>query len=189
MIKPRTVLGRAAVVLGVLALAGGVAVLTVWSPGGGPDKPRVPLGGGQVTVDETLPATVPMASMPGMGSDADPIPSGKRRVSVNVRVQAGDAPLRPAAGDFRLRGPDGTVVGVHRAGLPADVPAGMSAAGPLIFQIPTGWGDGTLLIGTGQSIPVSLPAAPTGGAGHGSASGQPSATPDAHRASPGCCHH
>lgn len=185
--RPRRTLARVALVVAAFAVVAVAAGLTLWSPPGGRERTPARLGDGRVTVDETLSATVPMASMPGMGTDVDPVPSGKRRVSVNVRVQAGGTPLRPAPGVFALRGPDGSVVPVHRFGLPGDVPAGMTAAGPLVFQIPVAWRSGTLAVGGGQSIPVTLPPAPSGG-GHGS-SPSPGASAHEHQGSPGCCHH
>jgi hypothetical protein len=176
------VLGTAAAVLAVLVagvwtLAGAGAA----AAGSGP----LVLDGGVVAVERVVAAARPAHAMPGMGTDNDPVPAGKRRVSVDVTLQAtGDRPLAYTVDRFTLDVPGAGPLRPHKAVLPGRaLPAGTQLSGTLIYDVPDDATTGVLAYDGGAPVRVALPAetggrpAPSGSAvsEHAGVHGGPSA--------------
>ncbi|MFC5379211.1 hypothetical protein [Aquipuribacter nitratireducens] len=126
----------------------------------GADELAVP--GGLVRVDRVLTAEQAMAgmAMPGMGTDADPVPEGEKRVSVDVTVLGarGDGvAVDPDA--FTLEAPGAGARPPHRSVLPTTtVPAGSRLSGTLVFDVPADATTGVLGVAGGGALDVPLPA-------------------------------
>jgi hypothetical protein len=165
----------AAAVLAVLA-GGAWAVASAPPPAAGPGRLALP-DGGLVTVDQVVSAARPQHAMPGMGTDADPVADGERRLSVDVTLRASaDEPLEYLIDRFSLDVPSADARKPRRAVLPGTrLPAGTQLSGTLIFDVPVEATTGVLAYDGGGSAEVVLPpetAAPDGheSAGHESTS-------------------
>lgn len=170
----------AAVAAGVAAVLAGAAwaVSSAPPPDAGPGRLTLP-DGGVVAVDQVISAARPRHAMPGMGTDADPVAEGERRVSIDVTLRASaDQPLAYAVDRFSLQVTGAKARKPHRSVLPGTrLPAGTQLSGTLIFDVPVEATSGVLAYHGGGSTEVVLPpeanGAPasheTGPAGHGAA--------------------
>ncbi|MER7443876.1 hypothetical protein [Micromonospora avicenniae] len=170
----------AAAAAGVTAVLAGAAwaVASAPPPDAGPGRLALP-DGAVVTVDQVISAARPRHAMPGMGTDADPVAEGERRVSVDITLRASaDAPLAYAVDQFSLAVPGENARKPHRSVLPGTrLPAGTQLSGTLIFDVPVEAASGVLAYHDGGSIEVVLPPEAAGTpaghetspAGHGAA--------------------
>ncbi|MEV4656512.1 hypothetical protein [Micromonospora sp. NPDC049301] len=182
----------AAVAAGVAAVLAGAAwaVASAPPPDAGPGRLALP-DGGVVAVERVTSAARPRHAMPGMGTDADPVAEGERRVSIDVTLRASaDQPLAYAVDRFSLQVPGAIARKPHRSVLPGTrLPAGTQLSGTLIFDVPVEATTGVLVYDGGGNTEVVLPpeaagtpaSHETGPAGHGPAghSGPTAASPAA----------
>lgn len=158
-------LARAVLLGSTAALLAGGGYVVLSGRDSGPPAPvqvgdEVRLDGGAFRVDNIRGAENPMGAMPGMGTDADPVPEGSRRVVVEVTLRAAeDEALRYAVNDFRLVVPGGGVPHTpHRQELPgSEVPPGMTRSGTLTYQIPDGSESASLLVDGAPPVELDLP--------------------------------
>ena len=192
--RVRRVLVPAGAVLGVLA----VLAVALWSVTEGDrlgtgTPGELVVGSGVAHVDRVVSAARPQHAMPGMGSDDDPVATGRRRVSVELTLRAEDGPLRVRAREFTLRTRGGPPMAPHRSLLPdTELPEGTTLSGVLVFDVPQAATDGELAHGSGDSTEIALPVEegvpvpPTGTPGSPTAStGHDPAHPSAPSTGPG----
>jgi hypothetical protein len=125
--------------------------------------------GGTVYVEQVHTAAPSRHAMPGMGTDDDPVPGGRRRITVDVTLVAGKETLDYSVRGFRLD-IGGEQLEPHRAVLPGTaVPAGTQLSGSLVFDVPADATDGVLtLSGQREGTVVTLPQAADGHSAHAS---------------------
>ncbi|MEU8301324.1 hypothetical protein AB0C04_29045 [Micromonospora sp. NPDC048909] len=94
-----------------------------------------------------------------MGTDADPVADGERRVSIDVTLRASaDQPLAYAVDRFSLQVPGEIARKPHRSVLPGTrLPADTQLSGTLIFDVPVEATNGVLAYHGGGSTEVVLP--------------------------------
>jgi hypothetical protein len=146
---------------GGLAYAVALAVLVVGAASSAvfAQDHQLSVHGGTVHVERVLAAAPPRHAMPGMGTDNDPVPDGKRRVTVDVTLVADDREsLQYSVDRFSLDTGDADAR-PHRAVLPGTtVPAGAQLSGSLVFDVPTGATQGVLTFsGRPGGTVVTLP--------------------------------
>lgn len=151
-----------AVVVAVVAvlLAASWSLAQGWGRGPVVGPGELALDGGIVRVEGALSAARPQHSMPGMGTDEDPVADGERRVSVDVTLLAGARDMQYAAERFALEvdGEPATRL-LHRDVLPGDLlPPGTQLSGTLMFDIPADATVGMLSYAGGAATEVVLPA-------------------------------
>jgi hypothetical protein len=168
---------RIIVVTAALAVAATMLLAGIWglqadrsgnesagtAPAGWVDVP-----GGWLTVREVSDRAVNHKGMPGMQTmpDADPVPEGFVRLTVDLSLAARDETLRWQPADFTVEGDGIGVVRPHGAQLgDGVVPEGSQVAGGLTFDVPKKAEHLTLDFRDAGSVPLELPT------GHASPSG------------------
>lgn len=177
--RRRRAVSAALVLVGLLA-AGLVAatLLRTWL-GGGLDDPTgagsapgsaqggtaatLPLGeddgDGRLDVVDVHPELMTHPEGMPEGMMPDPVPAGMRRVTLELEVVAGDAPLPYDLADLRLTPPGAAPAVPIRGSLGAgEVPAGARVAGSALFEVPLAATTAELsLEGGSGSVEVALP--------------------------------
>jgi hypothetical protein len=143
--------------LAVFAAGAWSLTVTTATPTAGATELAVP--GGAVHLGPVHAAAEARHGMPGMGTDNDPVPAGKRRVTIDVTLVASDdADLEYSVDRFDLA-VDGAHLRPHRAVLPGYlVPAGTRLSGSLVFDVPDAARTGVLRFAGGDGTVVRLPA-------------------------------
>jgi hypothetical protein len=129
----------------------------------------VTVPGGWMTVREVSNRAVDHKSMPGMQTmpDADPVPAGHVRLTVDLSLAARGGSLRWQPRDFTVRGNGVGTVHPHAAHLgDGVVPAGTQVAGDLTFEVPKKATRLTLEFRGDGAVPLELPSSHHGSAAH-----------------------
>ena len=179
--KRRIVVVTAALAVAVAMLLAGIWGLQADRSGdehsGSAPTGWVDVPGGWLTVREVSDRAVNHKGMPGMQTmpDADPVPKGYVRLTVDLSLAARDGTLRWKPADFTVEGDGVGVVRPHRAQLgDGVVPEGSQVAGGLTFDVPRKAKHLTLDFRDAGSVPLALPS------GHASPSGSSTGHSEGH---------